>query len=185
MAWASGWPELSPGLAGSSSASALRPDSRASSAFWRPCLFFQPQRSHEVRHALAEPGAGRRHPRVREGVGHYSVELFGRGRLNDGDEQRAGFKGRVLGVGKIENGELRARRLAQPALQKGRDCRSCGGPARHGCIVIGQRPERGVRGVVLGANGDKEAGSFKAEGRAVESWPWPRRGFLRFRSAAP
>ena len=86
------------------------------------------------------------HPGVGEGVGKDAGELVGRGLANGGGEQRAGFKGCVLGVGQIEDGELGAGRLAQPALQKRRDCGGGRGPAVHGGFVCGENPERGVGG---------------------------------------
>ena len=78
-------------------------------------------------------------------MGEDAVELLGRGLANGGDEQRAGFKGRVFGVGQIEDGELRARRLAEPALQKRRDGGGGSDPVFNGGLVVGQR----VQSVVL------------------------------------
>ncbi len=103
------------------------------------------------------------HPGVGEGVGEDAGELVGRGLANGGDEQRAGFKGRVFGVGQIEDGELGAGRLAEPALQKRRDGGGGRGPACDGGFVVGENPERGVGGCFGLADGDKEAGRFKAE----------------------
>ena len=58
---------------------------------------------------------------MRERVRHRPGELIRRAKSDRGHQQRTGFKGRVLGIGKIENRELRARCLPQPALQEGRD----------------------------------------------------------------
>ena len=133
-------------------------------------LLFDPEGSHKVGDAFAEPGAGTKsHPRVSEGVGEDAVELVGRGLANGGDEERAGFEGRVFGVGQIEDGELGARRLAQPALKKGRDEGGGRGPAFDGGLVGGEGEERGVGGLLGRADGEEEAGSFKAEGGAIEA----------------
>ncbi len=119
--------------------------------------------------AFAEPGARALHPGVGEGVGEDAGELVGRGLANGGDEQRAGFKGCVFGVGEIEDGELGAGRLTQPALKKRRDCGGGRGPAFDGGFVDGKNPERSVGGCFGLADGDKEAGGLKAEVSAVKA----------------
>ena len=170
MAWASGWPALSPGL------EARRARGRggrlpALRELFAAALLFDPESSHEMGDALAEPGAGRLC--IQAWVRAWArtpLSCVGRGRANGGDEQRAGFKGRVFGVGQVEDGELGAGRLAEPALQKGRDGGGGRGP--------GLRRRRRLRGesrawcwwLAWGvADGDKEAGRFEAESCAVEA----------------
>ena len=188
MARARGWPGAFAGTGG------LGKSERRAAGFERferllaALLFFDPECSHEVSDALGEPGGGRRcrctHPGVGERVGEDVVELIRRGLSNGGDEQRAGFEGRVFGVGQIEDGELGARRLAEPTLQEGRDEGSGGGPAFDGGIVVGNGVERGVCGLMSGADGEKEAGSFKAESRFVEAGGGDAGDFRSWRLAA-
>ena len=68
-------------------------------------------------------------------MGEDAGELIGRGLADRGGKKRAGFKGRVFRVGQIEDGELGAGRLAEPALQKRRDCGGGRGPACDGGFV--------------------------------------------------
>ncbi len=171
---ASGWPALSPGLSGSASASAGRGFKRFERLL-AAALFFHPQRAHEVGHAFVEPRGRRvrrvRDPRVRERVGQNAVELIRSaaepGRTSASPAARRFQRARPAGSGKIEKRELGAGRLAKPALQERRD-RGCGaGPVVDGRVVFGQRPERSVRGAdAAAADGDEEAGRFKAEGCA-------------------
>ncbi len=102
-------------------------------------------------------------------MGEYAIEFAGRGLANGGDEEGAGFEGRVVGIGEIEDGELRARRLAEPALKERRNERSGGGPTLDGRFVRGEDVERGVGSRARSADGKEEAGSFKAKSRLVEA----------------
>ncbi len=106
---------------------------------------------------------------MRERVGEDAVKLIGRGLANGGDEERTGFKRRVVGIGQIEDGELRARRLTEPALQEGRDERGSGGPAFNGGVILRNSVERGVGRLMRGAHGKEEAGRFKAESWLVKA----------------
>ena len=56
--------------------------------------------------ALAEPGAGRLHPGVGQGVGQHAVQLIDAGFVKAGGQQRAGLEGRILRIGQIEQGEF-------------------------------------------------------------------------------
>jgi hypothetical protein len=85
-------------------------------------------------------------------------------------------------VGQVEQGELGAGLLAQPALQEGRNRRGRVVQAATAASFFGSGPDGEVGAGVGRADGDKKAGRFKAEGRAPESavatpatsWLWSR-----------
>ena len=130
-------------------------------------LLFHPQRAHEVRDPLAEPGARRLHPRVRQRVGQNPLQLL-RGRLVQARRQHgAGLEGRVLRVGQVNQRELRAWPQSQPALQEGRHRGGSLGPALHGHVILGEGPGGQVGAGVWLADGDHQAGRLEAQGCAV------------------
>ena len=135
------------------------------------------------RDALIEPGGrrgcGRREKCVRKGVGKDAVELLGRGLTNGGGEKRAGFKGSVFGVGQIEEGELGARLLAEPALKKWSDRGGGRGPIFDGGFVSGQRKERGVSPACLSVRmARKRLGASNAEDGVVKRCRGDARDFI-------
>ena len=144
MAWASGWPALSPGLAGSARARAARSASRCSRACSRPCCFS----THSVPMKWATPSlsqARRGELAIQAWVRAWTRTPFSCvGRWPGAErrgQQRAGLEGRVVGVGQVEEGELGAGLLAEPALQKRRDRRGGRGPEFDGR----HRPRGGSR----------------------------------------
>ena len=116
MASASGWPEPCAGACRLSEGEGLAAGLQGGERLLAALLLFDPEGAHEVGHALAEPGAGRLHPGMGEGVGHDAFQLLGRRVVQAGGQQRAGLKRGVLAIGQVEQGELGARALAQPAL---------------------------------------------------------------------
>ena len=140
-------------------------------------VFSRSRVSHEVGYALGEPGAGRLHPGVGEGVGEDSLRAgrSGAAVAEGGGEESAGFERSVGGVGEIEEGELGAGTLAEPALEEWGDGGSGGGPGGEGGLVVREGPEACVGGGVGGADGDEKAGSLKAEGFRCRCQRWRRR----------
>jgi len=102
---------------------------------------------------------------VGEGVDQDAVEWisFGGGLAQGGDEQSAGFKGDVGGVGQIEEGEWGAGLRAEPGFEKRSDGRGGGGPEIDGDVVFRESPGGKVWAGVGGADGDKEARGFETE----------------------
>ncbi len=64
---------------------------------------------------------------------------------------------------------MRARRLAEPALQEGRDEPGSGGPAFNGPVILRNSVERGIGRLMRSADGKEEAGRFKTESRYIEA----------------
>ncbi len=83
----------------------MRLDSSDSSAFLRPCTCSIQSVPIKCATPSLSHARGDSMPRVSERVGKDAVELFRRGLADGGDEQRAGFEGRVVGVGQIEDGQ--------------------------------------------------------------------------------
>ena len=96
-------------------------------------------------------------------VGHHSVQLLRGSGANGRGQHGAGLVGCILRIGQIEQRELRARPLPEPALQEwcNRGCRI--GPGLHRRDVVGQHPQHGVGGIAGRADGDKQAWRFKAQ----------------------
>ncbi len=107
--------------------------------------------------------------RVDQNAVEMVLTVLGVGRTDGRGQQSAGLEGRILRVGQVEECELGARALAEPALQERRDAGLGGGPGLRSGVVFRERPGGEIGAGMGGANGDEEAGRFKAEDRAVEA----------------
>ena len=112
-------------------------------------------------HAFVEPGAWVAIHAMGEGVSQDACKLIGRAVAKAGGEQRAGLKGRVVGIGQVEEGELGARVLAEPALKKWRDSRRRRQSRTDGDVVFGDGAGREVGAGWRLATATKRLGASK------------------------
>ena len=132
-------------------------------------VFLDPEGFKKSCETFVEPGGGggfgRKRVGVGEGVDESAIELVSGSGAKAGGEEGAGFEGRVVGIGQVEEGELGARMMAEPAVKEGRNGVCFSDPRLHGDVIVGGGEGGEVGAGVGGAFGHEEAGREEAQGR--------------------
>ena len=96
-------------------------------------------------------------------MGQHALELLGIAIAQAGNQQGAGFEGRVPGIRQVEERELRARALAEPSLQERGNLGSCLRPELDIDFVVGRGPGGEIRSRMGLAMGNEEISNLMAD----------------------